>query len=120
MTSQGGVPTVQIGDDRVAVITLRRPEVLNALDSASHHAIGEAVVALERDQSVGAVVIAGEGRAFCSGSDLAEIGQLTGQAEQDYVALDFATKNRIASCTKPVIAAIQGYCVGGGLERGLE
>jgi enoyl-CoA hydratase/carnithine racemase len=119
MTSRDGQPTVEVGDDRVAVITLRRPAVLNALDSASHHGIGEAITALERDESVGAVVIAGEGRAFCSGSDLAEIGQLTGQAEQDYVALDFATKNRIATSVKPVVAAIQGHCVGGGLELAL-
>jgi len=105
--------------DRVATITLRRPEVLNALDSHTHRAIAQAIVDLERDDEVAAIVIAAEGRAFCSGSDLREIGQLAGPAEQEYVALDFSTKNRIATCTKPVVAAIQGYCVGGGMELAL-
>ena len=106
-------------DAGVATLTLRRPEVLNALDSHTHRAISAAIEEIERDDDVGALVIAAEGRAFCSGSDLREIGQLSGRAEQDYVALDFSTKNRIAGCTKPVIAAIQGHCVGGGLELAL-
>lgn len=103
-------------ENRVAILTLRRPEVLNALDSATHRAIAATIGELELDDEIGAIVIAAEGRAFCSGSDLREIGQLSGPAEQAYVALDFSTKNRVATCTKPVIAAIQGYCMGGGVE----
>ncbi|GAB3598125.1 enoyl-CoA hydratase/isomerase family protein [Microbacterium tumbae] len=106
-------------EERVATITLRRPQVLNALDSHTHRAIGAAIDDLERDDRVGAILFAAEGRAFCSGSDLREIGQLAGRAEQEYVELDFRTKNRIAACTKPVVAAIQGFCVGGGMELAL-
>lgn len=118
MTEQTITVDVDV-ETRVATLTLRRPRVLNALDSRTHRAIGAAIAELEHDDRVGAVVVAGEGRAFCSGSDLREIGQLSGPAEQEYVELDFRTKNRIATCTKPVIAAIQGYCVGGGLELAL-
>ncbi|MCS3843368.1 enoyl-CoA hydratase/isomerase family protein [Microbacterium sp. AK031] len=106
-------------EEHVATLTLRRPQVLNALDSHTHRAIAAAFDDLEYDESVGAIVIAAEGRAFCSGSDLREIGQLSGRAEQEYVELDFRTKNKIASFPKPVLAAIQGYCVGGGLELAL-
>ncbi|WP_404437118.1 enoyl-CoA hydratase/isomerase family protein [Microbacterium aerolatum] len=103
----------------IAMLTLRRPEVLNALDSHAHRAIAAAFDELEHDENVAVIVIAAEGRAFCAGSDLREIGQLSGRAEQEYVELDFRTKNRIATCPKPVIAAIQGYCVGGGMELAL-
>ncbi|WP_022886769.1 enoyl-CoA hydratase/isomerase family protein [Glaciibacter superstes] len=106
-------------DERVATLTLQRPDVLNALDSETHRAIASAIGMLEGDDSVGAIVLAGAGKAFCSGSDLREIGQISGRAEQEYVALDFATKNRIATCTKPVIAAVHGHCVGGGVELAL-
>jgi len=110
--------TVDI-DERVATLMLRRPKVLNALDSRTHRAIAQAFEDLEHDEGVGVIVIAAEGRAFCSGSDLREIGQLAGRAEQEYVELDWRTKNRISTCPKPVIAAIQGYCVGGGMELAL-
>ncbi|CAH0123216.1 enoyl-CoA hydratase/isomerase family protein [Microbacterium sp. Bi121] len=103
----------------IATITLRRPEVLNALDSRAHRAIAAAFDELERAENVAVIVIAAEGRAFCAGSDLREIGQLSGRAEQEYVELDFRTKSRIATYPKPVIAAIQGYCVGGGMELAL-
>ena len=106
-------------EDRVARIELRRPEVLNALHSDTHRAIQAALALVEGRDDVGAVVLAGSGRAFCTGSDLREVGALREAESRRYVELDFATKNRVAASPLPVLAAIQGWCVGGGVELAL-
>ncbi len=103
-------------DERVARIELRRPEVLNALHSDTHRALQAAFDLVEGRDDVGAVILAGAGRAFCTGSDLREVGALRGVDSRRYVELDFATKNRVAASPLPVVAAIQGWCVGGGVE----
>ena len=103
-------------DERVARIELRRPEVLNALHSDTHRALQAAFDLVEGRDDVGAVILAGAGRAFCTGSDLREVGTLRGVDSRRYVELDFATKNRVAASPLPVVAAIQGWCVGGGVE----
>ena len=90
-------------DHRVALITLNRPEVLNACNSATHREVQAAIERAENDDAVRVVVIAGAGRAFCSGSDLREVGQFQGAAARRYLKLDFSTKNRVASCSKPVL-----------------
>ena len=105
--------------ESVATITLARPNSLNAMDSNVHRAIISIIDKIDDTESIRVVVFKGEGRAFSSGSDLKEIGQLSGIAEQKYVELDFLTKNRVASCKKPTIASIHGYCLGGGLELAL-
>lgn len=104
--------------ERVARIELRRPEVLNALHSNTHRAL-QAALDLVESNDVGAVVLAGAGRAFCTGSDLREVGGLREAESRRYVELDFATKNRFVASPLPVVAAIQGWCVGGGLELAL-
>lgn len=106
-------------DEGVARIELRRPEVLNALHSDTHRALQAAFDLVERRDDVGAVVLAGAGRAFCTGSDLREVGALREAESRRYVELDFATKNRVAASPLPVVAAIQGWCVGGGVELAL-
>jgi len=105
--------------DLVSTITLNRPEVLNACGAQTHRELQEAFDILEADPATRAIVVIGSGRAFCSGSDLREIGSIQGQEARDYVRLDFVTKNRIAGCSKPTIAAVRGHCVGGGLELAL-
>ena len=103
----------------VGTILLARPEKLNACTPAMHRAVQAAVARMEDDDDVRVVVFRGAGRAFCAGSDLNETGRMEGKAAQDYIRLDFGTKARIASCAKPVIAALQGHVAGGGFELAL-
>lgn len=105
--------------DSVGTITLNRPEVLNACNSQTHTELQRAIDLLEMDDEVRVIVIIGAGRAFCSGSDLREVGKLRGSAARRYVHLDYTTKNRVAGCSKPVVAGIRGHCVGGGMELAL-
>jgi enoyl-CoA hydratase len=100
---------------RVGVITLNRPEQLNALDDALMDALGAALLAADADPDIGAIVIAGKGRAFAAGADIAAM------ADWSYVDVyqgDFITRNweTIRRVRKPVIAAVAGFAMGGGCE----
>ena len=120
MANESGFQYIVIAvEGAVATITLNRPEVLNACNSATHREVQAAFDQVEEDDRVRVVVLTGAGRAFCSGSDLREVGQFQGAAARRYLRLDFATKNRVAACRKPVIAALHGHVAGGGFELAL-
>ena len=102
--------------DGVAVIELDGVRVRNALHSSTHRAIQTAFDELDDRGDVGAMLVCGAGGSFCSGSDLREIGPMRDDEIMRHVRLDFLTKNRVAGSMKPVVAAIQGHCVGGGVE----
>lgn len=99
----------------VAVVTLNRPQVMNALCEALFNELAEAIDVLEADDSVGAIVITGNDKAFAAGAD---IGEMKDQSYADMLADSGLTKNcdRVARCRKPVIAAVAGYALGGGCE----
>ena len=107
-------------DGYLAVVTVNRPSKLNALDDLTIAELGCAVVGLERDDSVGAIVLTGAGdKAFVAGADisvLAEQGVLDGK---ENARRGQELTLRIENCRKPVLAAINGFALGGGLELAL-
>ena len=100
-------------------LTLNRPEVLNALSADMVTALGAAIDAASADPVVRVIVLAGAGRAFCSGYDLTEEagGEIGGPvAWRDLLAADVAVTLKLLDCPKPIIAQIHGYALAGGLE----
>lgn len=101
----------------VAVITVTRPQVLNALNHDTVAALGQAVAALARDDDVRAVVLTGAGdRAFIAGADIRELAALDPVTAQAMAARGHALCAAMEGMGKPVIAAINGYALGGGCE----
>jgi crotonobetainyl-CoA hydratase len=98
----------------VAIITFNRPRALNAINSAMSNAIGELIERAARDDDVRVIIVTGSGRAFCAGADLKEIA--TGTVPPlDHPDWGFA--GIVQHWTdKPIIAAVNGYAMGGGAE----
>ncbi|HKD67386.1 MAG TPA: enoyl-CoA hydratase-related protein [Candidatus Binataceae bacterium] len=106
--------------DRKAYITLNRPEVMNALNFEIGNAIAEAVREFGNDNNLLVAIISGEGgRAFSAGMDLKETTQRDQgalPADRGRVSGARAAFDELTNCRKPVIAAIDGYCLAAGLE----
>ncbi len=101
----------------VRIITMNRPDKLNALNTELTQAIHDALLDADRAPEVRAIVLAGNGRGFCAGADLAEFDTLTPD-NQDLVDrradLTCRTQAMMQSLSKPVVSAVQGAAVGGG------
>ncbi|KZS16779.1 Enoyl-CoA hydratase [Daphnia magna] len=98
----------------VGVITLNRPKALNALCDALMREVSDALDDLEKDKDVGAVIITGSEKAFAAGADIKEMQNNT--FAHVYGGNFLNHWNRVAQCKKPVIAAVNGYALGGGCE----
>jgi enoyl-CoA hydratase len=116
---QGDGRVLTAREGAVAVITLDRPDKLNAITSEMTAALGRALDDLEGDDGVRAIVVEGAGRAFSAGFDL-EAGEWDSLENiRREMETDFDMILRFWDCPKPTIAALHGYCLGGALELAL-
>ncbi|MEM7569480.1 MAG: enoyl-CoA hydratase [Pseudomonadota bacterium] len=102
-------------DDNVGIVTLNRPEALNALSWQLMEDLTAALRSLEADDDIGCIVLTGSEKAFAAGADIKELAEknfaevLVG----DYITVNWEEASR---CRKPIIAAVNGYALGGGCE----
>jgi enoyl-CoA hydratase len=106
--------------DRLAMVTINRPDKLNALSATVIAELHCCFMGLREDPTVGAVILTGAGsRAFVAGADIAELAQMTPTSAREVALAGQALTIAIETLGKPVIAAISGFALGGGLELAL-
>jgi enoyl-CoA hydratase len=103
----------------VGIVTFNRPKAMNSLCPPLFAELAAALDDLESDDAIAAIVITGNEKAFAAGADIGEMSQMT---YQDMLANENlnAQWDRIASCHKPVVAAVAGYALGGGCELAMS
>ena len=115
--------TIELGDDGVAQVRLTRGDKMNALDPEMFERIIEAGSHLHRMKGLRAIVLSGEGRAFCAGLDLSNFSRPPKSDEPDLTERTYGNANKFQQVAMqwrklpvPVIAAVHGVCFGGGLQ----
>jgi enoyl-CoA hydratase len=102
--------------DKIGIVTVNRPELMNSLNSKTRKEMAEAFNKLGKDSAISVIILAGaSGKAFIAGADIKEFLKLNLKTEND-LKEDWIVTEIIENLSKPVIAMIDGFCLGGGLE----
>ena len=120
-TSKADVVTIEQKGD-IAILWLNRPEVLNAISHALKKELADSITALDRNDDIRSVVLAGRGRAFCAGADrnlLTQLETASHTAQKEILELGAKVTEAMLRSETPIVAAVQGYAVGGGLSLAL-
>lgn len=104
-------------ENHILTVSVNRPDKLNALNKETIQEIGDAVQTAERDAAIAGIVLTGVGaKAFVAGADISEFSAYSVEQGQALSAAGHAVFNAIERCAKPVIAAVNGFALGGGCE----
>jgi enoyl-CoA hydratase len=106
-------------DENVALVSLNRPEMANAMNTQVLRLLHETFSKLRENEAVKGIVLTGEGKHFCAGGDIAEMAVMSPMEAVGYAELGQKVMFAIERVGKPVIAAVNGHSAGGGLELAL-
>ncbi len=106
-------------DNHVGIITLNRPKALNAMNTETVNELRELLKEIDNDKNIRCLIITGEGRAFCAGGDINEESQTTVITGYQFSRNCMEVLDTMESFRVPIIGAINGYALGGGLEFAL-
>ena len=102
--------------EHVCILTINRPDALNALNSTTLTELTEAIDDLERDMSIRVVILTGAGRAFVAGADIKEMTEMTPVEAKEFSAKGHDLLQKIEKSRLPFLAAVNGHALGGGCE----
>lgn len=102
--------------ERICILRINHPEALNALNTLILRELSEAFDEIAADRETDVVILTGEGRAFVAGADIAEMSVMKAHEGKQFGRLGAALFRKIELCAKPVIAAVNGFALGGGCE----
>ena len=116
--SQGSYSTIKADQKgRIATLTINRPDALNALNTQVMTELTDAIIKIDREPSIAVTILTGEGRAFAAGADIKEMQKQ--EFADMYVGDFFGAWDRFAAARKPIIAAVNGFALGGGCEMAM-
>lgn len=103
-------------DDAIATITIDRPKAMNALDEATIDELGQAIAQIEADDTIRGVLITGEGRAFIAGADISKMPSMSPDDAKSFSVKGSQLFRKMETLPIPVVAAVNGFALGGGCE----